>query len=50
MNPALDLTLVVLAVLGALGFLFRGTFRKKKKTGCATGCGCRDAKTPRLSR
>ena len=38
MNPTLDTLLVALAILGALGYLARGFFGKKK--GCSSGCGC----------
>ena len=37
MNATLDTILVALAILGALGFLGRGFFRKGKKD-CDSGC------------
>ena len=47
MNASLDHILVVVAVAGALAFVARGFFGKKKK-GCSTGCGCDAAKKPKL--
>ena len=44
MNTTLDTILVIAAILGALGFLARGFFRKGKKD-CGSGC-CNVAKKP----
>ena len=44
MNLTLDHALVALAILGALAFLARRFFGKKK--GCSSGCGCEAAKPP----
>lgn len=46
MNLTLDNALVALAILGALAFLARGFFGKKK--GCSSGCGCDAAKKSAL--
>lgn len=46
MSLTIDNALVALAVLGALAFLARGFFGKKK--GCSSGCGCVAAKKPKL--
>lgn len=47
MNLTLDNALVAAAILGALAFLGRGFFGRKKK-GCSNGCGCDVAKKPAL--
>jgi hypothetical protein len=46
MNTSLDTVLVIAAILGALGFLARGFFRKGKKD-CGSGC-CTVSKKPVL--
>ena len=46
MNLTIDHALVALAILGALAFLARGFFGKKKS--CSSGCGCDAAKKPTL--
>ena len=46
MNATLDTILVIVAILGALGFLARGFFRKGKKD-CSSGC-CTVSKKPVL--
>jgi hypothetical protein len=44
MNATLDTILVIAAIVGALGFLARGIFRKGKKD-CGSGC-CTVTKKP----
>ena len=44
MNATLDTILVIAAILGAVGFLARGFFRKGKKD-CGSGC-CTVSKKP----
>ena len=47
MNATLDTILIVAAILGALGFLAKGFFRKGKKD-CGSGCctGSKKAVSP----
>jgi hypothetical protein len=47
MNATVDTILVIAAIVGALGFLARGFFRKGKKD-CGSGC-CTVAKKPAVS-